>query len=694
LAITNFTTGRVHIYSIDGNNNVFAERSFSAQAPNGTQVSRIVIDENKFIHLNYGPASGASSQVRSFCFAGVQVAAQILYPANNNGWLNGIDYRNGVIYTPYCNAQATVQNDPVYCLNFTPPATNSATLDISGATTSTTGVPVVIPINVIGQQPSVANPYIVNIVRQSPAQTIQLTLTTPPYQYIDNYINASGSYTYQIQSATTQQVVCEELKWQGTFTVTVADSVGRCGDLWGKDFQADNGDLENCATQSIPAWASPDIWLSPNSNDFNDDTDKTPNPGEVNYVYVRVRNRGESTDEGKLRLYWGAASTGLFWQQSWTGQEVCQATGTPLGGEIVGNVVDETGATITHGMISVNAAGEKVYRFEWNVPNPSDYAACFFNGGQIDTHHYCLLVRIEQNANDECGRGALPENETIDTYSNTVCNNNIYWQNITILDKAGKDGSFTAGVIARGTCLPLEFWKNAKLRTSGTPDELQCCTKAQYKFTWKNAGKTDFWNYGNLLIQLPAHVYNAWVQAGSQGSGVVTVAPNTLRVVAPNSFIYLSLGLEGTVGIIHKFIPINTPKNELSIDLVQEACTQNLGCKIVGGERFVLRNFSNGRVEQKANPQTSENKEGARQETPQSMNLYPNPVNQSLNLDMKTVGTYQVTVYDIMGTILLKQEVKEAQNATLNVSQLPTGVYLLHTVSTDGKIAISRFVKQ
>jgi VCBS repeat-containing protein len=346
LAITNFTTGRVHIYSIDGNNNVFAERTFSAQAPNGTQVSRIVIDENRFIHLNYGPASGASSEVRSFCFAGVQVAAQILYPANNNGWLNGIDYRNGVIYTPYCNAQATVQNDPVYCLNFTPPAANSATLDINGATTSTTGVPVVIPINVIGQQPSVANPYIVNIVRQSPAQTIQLTLTTPPYQYIDNYINASGSYTYQIQSATTQQVVCEELSWQGTFTVTVADST--------------------------------------------------------------------------------------------------------IGGD--------------------RTRGRERWRLRKN-----------FNGTK--------------------------EKATI-------------------------------------------------------------------------AQKIDYTN------------------------------------------------------------------------------------KAINDENT------------------------------NSINLYPNPVTQSLNLDMKTVGTYQVTVYDVMGTILLKQEVKDAQNATLNVSQLPTGVYLVHTVSADGKIAISRFVKQ
>jgi hypothetical protein len=695
LAVTNFTTGNVHIFSIDANNNVFAQRSFSAQAPAGMQVSRIVIDDNKFIHLNYGAGSGASSQVRSFCFAGVQVAAQTLYPATTNGWLNGIDIRNGTIYTPYCNAQANRQNDPVYCLNFTPPtATAAAVVSINGSVSTTAGTPIVIPITITGQQPSATNPYTVRIVRQSPAQVTQFNLTTPPYQYVDNYANTAGTYTYQIEKVTALLPSCDSVRGEGTFTAQIADSTATCGDLWGKDFQADNGDTENCINQTTPAWASPDIWLSPSADAFNDDTDRKPEVGEVNYVYVRVRNRGEGTDKGKLRLYWAAASTGLFWKQSWTGQDVCQVTGTPLGGEIVGNVVDETGATITNGMISVNAAGEKVYRFEWSVPNPNDYAACFFNGGQIDAHHFCLLVRIEQEANEDCKRGALPENETISTYGNTVCNNNIYWQNVTILDEVGEDGSLTAGVITRGSCLPLEFWTVGNGAISDTPDELQCCTKAQYKFTWKNASETDFWNYGNLLIQLPAHVYNAWVQAGSQGSGVVEVAPNTLKVVAPNGFIYLSLGLEGTVGITHKFIPKGTSKKELSIDLVQEACTPTLGCKIVGGERFVLRNFSNGRVEQKATPQTSENKEGAKQETPQSMTLYPNPVNQSLNLDMKTVGTYQVTVYDVMGTILLKQEVKNAQNATLNVSQLPTGVYLLHTVSADGKIAISRFVKQ
>ncbi len=46
---------------------------------------------------------------------------------------------------------------------------------------------------------------------------------------------------------------------------------------------------------------------------------RDPKLSKPNYVYVRVRNRGDAASSGteRLRVYWAKASTGLSWPSQW-----------------------------------------------------------------------------------------------------------------------------------------------------------------------------------------------------------------------------------------------------------------------------------------------------------------------------------------------------------------------------------------
>ncbi len=124
-------------------------------------------------------------------------------------------------------------------------------------------------------------------------------------------------------------------------------------DLYVADRPADTGIQPNPDTG--PMWLSEDIWIrtSPDPNyrplPFNPASPTwTPAPhqnpeyrdpryGIPNYVYVRVRNRGNATSSGTetLQMYWSKASTGLAWPASWVDNygPVC-GTNRLLGAEI------------------------------------------------------------------------------------------------------------------------------------------------------------------------------------------------------------------------------------------------------------------------------------------------------------------------------------------------------------------------
>ena len=66
-----------------------------------------------------------------------------------------------------------------------------------------------------------------------------------------------------------------------------------------------------------------------------------------------------------------------------------------------------------------------------------------------------------------------------------------------------------------------------------------------------------------------------------------------------------------------------------------------------------------------------------------NFSVYPNPVNDVLNIDLTVVATGgTISVLTLEGKLLQEQKTEGANTATLNLSKLPQGIYLCRYVST------------
>lgn len=201
---------------------------------------------------------------------------------------------------------------------------------------------------------------------------------------------------------------------------------GSSGDLWSADVPLDLGDEPDMV--AAPMWISEDIWVR-NLQDgiaVQDHQNPVHRPaGPPNYVYVRVRNRScGGNANGRVKLYWAKASTGLSWRAPWDGSVTSPALmGGQIGDQNTGNIP---------------GGGHAVLEFPWSPPNPADYASF-----GADQSHFCLLSRIETSPSPPYG---MTSPETSDLYNNVRNNNNIVWKNIEVVTGSlDLDGSFTIG---------------------------------------------------------------------------------------------------------------------------------------------------------------------------------------------------------------------------------------------------------
>ena len=72
-----------------------------------------------------------------------------------------------------------------------------------------------------------------------------------------------------------------------------------------------------------------------------------------------------------------------------------------------------------------------------------------------------------------------------------------------------------------------------------------------------------------------------------------------------------------------------------------------------------------------------------------SFNIYPNPVNDKLNI-ITEVEIEEVVVYDVYGRL---QSTVNGQQSTVDVSDLNSGVYFVKVVTSEGE-AVKRFIKK
>ena len=79
-----------------------------------------------------------------------------------------------------------------------------------------------------------------------------------------------------------------------------------------------------------------------------------------------------------------------------------------------------------------------------------------------------------------------------------------------------------------------------------------------------------------------------------------------------------------------------------------------------------------------------------------SMNLYPNPVSEQLNVQFNTplISESTVMITGVQGNVIMQKEIsKQTKNVQLNLNDLSDGIYFM-TVQSDNEVMTERFVVQ
>lgn len=182
--------------------------------------------------------------------------------------------------------------------------------------------------------------------------------------------------------------------------VTVLPPASGHPDVMCRDHGADGGDLPSTAG-GASWWDSPDIWVR-RSNDGGT-TDQIPQAGQMNYLQVRVRNRGSREAVNVVvRVYDAVGGTSMRWPDDWL----------PLVGEaVVARIAAGASATVI---------------IPWRA---------------LGAGHTCFLARITADSDPVMAEGWVP-------FDNNLCQ-----RNVQVLDPAGggtEGGSVSTGTRGRG----------------------------------------------------------------------------------------------------------------------------------------------------------------------------------------------------------------------------------------------------
>jgi hypothetical protein len=218
--------------------------------------------------------------------------------------------------------------------------------------------------------------------------------------------------------------------------------------------------------------SSQDIWVR-NANDAGT-THQNPEFGQVNYIHVKIRNRGTTTvQNAPVKVYVTSASTGLSWPAQWT---------------YVGEAF----------VVSLLPAGTTTVVVPWTPAG---------------TGHYCIVARID------AAQDPMTFVETTNITYNTRQNNNVCWKNVNvvnlILSTGGFDlvnASFIFRNVARDT-RPLRL----------TFGEVQGVTGV----------RAPFLNRGRITVELPGPLAERWRENGGIARGMEQIDDRTFLLRDP-----------------------------------------------------------------------------------------------------------------------------------------------------------------
>jgi len=71
----------------------------------------------------------------------------------------------------------------------------------------------------------------------------------------------------------------------------------------------------------------------------------------------------------------------------------------------------------------------------------------------------------------------------------------------------------------------------------------------------------------------------------------------------------------------------------------------------------------------------------------EGLNIYPNPVQNYLNIDLPDNGDYEVHLFDMTGKEVLNRMIENDYQTSYNLSNLKTGIYLLSVIDRENQKA-------
>lgn len=210
------------------------------------------------------------------------------------------------------------------------------------------------------------------------------------------------------------------------------------------DSPEDKGEEPNNNSEYM--YVSDDIYVRLQPDGYSNYEHQNPISGQRAYVYVKVRNNSYKSysndeEEGSVKLFWAKAGLGLSWPQPWQGGD--SINGIVLGGQIGYLPVIDPDLDYYNGYI---AGSDKIYSFEWQVPDLEDYADL------PENWHFCLLAVLDSEAD------TISDNDCNGDLERFVRNNNnIAWKNISIINRDNNNIP---------TYVSVNNWSNERLNTN------------------------------------------------------------------------------------------------------------------------------------------------------------------------------------------------------------------------------------
>lgn len=428
-------------------------------------------------------------------------------------------------------------------------------------------------------------------------------------------------------------------------------------DLFSKDGYKDFGFEPNPAISysfnpsNYNIYNSPDIWVRNqpdgliNFQSQNPEYSSVNDPSQLNYVYVRIRNRSCVTSSGGLLdLRWSKAATAMTWATDWNGNSYFDP----------GPNTAQKGALIGLSLIPPIKPGQsEIISFPWNPPNPAIYSALAVN----EPWHFCLLSRIT-HINDP-----ITFSEGSFVADNVLKNNNIAWKNLAVVDNVFEKKIKCPKDIMEGIGTAVSVYN---------PDRVPAIYNLQFKVPDEEINSSIF-QEGKIFIAFDKHLYDLWDLGGKQGSGFHEILPTVnedsyiisdrkMFEVTDFTVKFNNITLDSndyaitSIMFIYPTSPVTT-KDKFSYSIIQSV--NNSTAKSIGGVQFDIHK-----------PNCTSKKTSA---------------GSDITIERGETATLKAKYFDCANHIWLNDQTQIiGKDSTLTISPIKTSEYNLKTVSSEG----------